>query len=380
MKKNIYYWSPCLNKVGTVKATINSANSLLRYSRDYNVKIIDVFGEWNEYENEFKNRGIKKINLTFNYYKYLPKTGYVASRISYIIIILISFFPLITLLKKDKPDFLIIHLITSLPLTIFNIFNFKTKLILRISGLPKLDFLRKKLWKFSSKCIFKITSPTEQTLSHLKESKIFNSDKLMSLPDPIIDISEFRKKINDNNFKPEVELNFDYFLSVGRFSKQKNFIYLISEFEKFVLKSKNYKLIIIGDGEEKNKLKKIVKNKGLENSILLLGRTENVFYYMKRANAFILSSLWEDPGFVLIESALSNLFIISSNCPNGPKEILDYGKSGILYESNKKNELASSLEKYFILDDVKVKKVQTKKNAMKYTQFRHFLKLNKFLK
>ena len=101
---------------------------------------------------------------------------------------------------------------------------------------------------------------------------------------------------------------------------------------------------------------------------------------MKRANAFILSSLWEDPGFVLIESALSNLFIISSNCPNGPKEILDYGKSGILYESNKKNKLASSLEKYFTLKDVKVQKVQTKKNAMKYTQFRHFLKLNKFLK
>ena len=50
MKKTIYYWSPCLNKVGTVKATINSANSLLRYSEDYNVKIIDVFGEWDEYK------------------------------------------------------------------------------------------------------------------------------------------------------------------------------------------------------------------------------------------------------------------------------------------------------------------------------------------
>ena len=155
MKKNIYYWSPCLNQVGTVKATVNSVNSLLRYSNDYNVRVIDVFGEWHEYKKEFKNKDIETINLTFNYYKYLPKTGYVSSRISYIIIILISFFPLIYFLKKNKPDFLIIHLITSLPLILFNIFNFKTKLILRISGLPKLDFLRKTLWKFSSKSIFK---------------------------------------------------------------------------------------------------------------------------------------------------------------------------------------------------------------------------------
>ena len=87
MKKTIYYWSPCLNKVGTVKATINSAKSLLRYSEDYNVKIIDVFGEWHEYKKDFEEKGIETIDLTFNYYKYLPKTGYVASRISYIIII-----------------------------------------------------------------------------------------------------------------------------------------------------------------------------------------------------------------------------------------------------------------------------------------------------
>ena len=112
----------------------------------------------------------------------------------------------------------------------------------------------------------------------------------------------------------------------------------------------------------------------------MLDRTENVFHYMKRAKAFVLSSLWEDPGFVLIESALSNLFVISSNCPNGPKEILDYGKSGILYENNKKNALSFSLEKYLSLGNVKNQKVQIKKNAMKYTQFRHFLKLDKFLK
>ena len=66
MKKNIYYWSPCLNQVGTVKATVNSVNSLLRYSNDYNVRVIDVFGEWHEYKKEFVKRYLCWL-LTLNY-------------------------------------------------------------------------------------------------------------------------------------------------------------------------------------------------------------------------------------------------------------------------------------------------------------------------
>ena len=57
---------------------------------------------------------------------------------------------------------------------------------------------------------------------------------------------------------------------------------------------------------------------------------------MKNAQAFILSSLWEDPGFVLIEAAMNNLFLISSDCKNGPSEILDNGNRGYLFKNNEK--------------------------------------------
>ena len=67
-----------------------------------------------------------------------------------------------------------------------------------------------------------------------------------------------------------------------------------------------------------------------------MGFNNNIFPYMKKAKAFILSSLWEDPGFVIIEAALSNLFVISSDCKNGPNEFLLNGKAGLLYSSNKK--------------------------------------------
>ena len=63
--------------------------------------------------------------------------------------VILSFFPLKNIIKIKKPDFLIIHLLTSLPLILLIIFNFDTKFILRISGLLKLNFFKKKIMAIS---------------------------------------------------------------------------------------------------------------------------------------------------------------------------------------------------------------------------------------
>ena len=380
MKKTIYYWSPCLDKVGTVKSTLNSAIAVSKFSKDYNVKIINVFGEWVEYKEIFLKHNIETINLNFNYYKFLPKKGFFYSRFSYLVIILLSVIPLLILLKKNKPDILITHLITSLPLILFNIFSFNTKLILRISGFPKLNYFRRMLWNISRKKLFKITCPTIQLLEKLKKTNIFIKDKLFYLQDAIIDINEFKSKLRDQNFLPEVDLNKKYALSVGRFSRQKNFSYLINEFYNFSKNNKELNLIIIGNGEEKIKLEKLIRLKKLDNRVFLINRTNNVYKYMEHASIFILPSLWEDPGFVIVEAGLSNLFIISSDCPNGPSEFLDNGNSGILFKSNISGQLENSLKFYFENQkELEIKKINTKKNCLKYTRFRHFLTLNKIL-
>ena len=56
--------------------------------------------------------------------------------------------------------------------------------------------------------------------------------------------------------------------------------------------------------------------------MLVYSFTKNVHKLMRKSKAFILTSLWEDPGFVLVESAYNNCSIISSDCPNGPEEII----------------------------------------------------------
>ena len=114
--------------------------------------------------------------------------------------------------------------------------------------------------------------------------------------------------------------------------------------------------------------------------MFLIGRIQNVYPYMKNAKALILSSLWEEVGFVIVEAALSNLFVISSNCPNGPKEFLENGKAGYLFESNKKDNLTEKLI-YFIQKEQSLKSltIRAKKNSANYTLFRHYLSLQKIL-
>ena len=372
--KKIFYWSPCLDKVGTYKSTINSALSVSKYSNNsFSVKIINACGEWDDKKELFEKNNIEIINLGFRFFKFLPKIGYINSRLSNIIIFITSFFFLARLLKKEKPDYLIAHLITSLPLTLMNLFNFKTRFILRISGFPRLNILRKLFWKFSVKKIFMVTCPSKELKKQLIKLNFLDESKLIFLPDPIIYLKEFidNYKISKNKFSKFGKR--EYFISVGRLTKQKNFEYLIDEFNLFSKKNKNIDLYIFGEGEKKNLLLKKITDYGLSGRVFLKGYSDDIYFHMKNSKAFILSSLWEDPGFVIIEAALCNLFVISSDCKNGPEEFLYNGKAGILFKSNSKNALFDSLIKFLNYDEKLNKmKILAKKNSSQYTLFRHY--------
>ena len=373
--RKIYYWSPCLSKVGTIKSTLNSAYSLKKFDFNNNkVVIINSCGEWDNYKNEIEYNNVEIVDLGFKYFKFLPVKGVIQSRISYAIIFLLSFFPLISLIKKNKPDFIIAHLITSLPLFLNNILSDKFKCILRISGYPKLHFVRKIFWQVFSKKIFKITCPTQELLQQMINNG-FHKEKLFFLPDAIIDIKKVLKckyrSIKKKNDKK-------YILSVGRLTKQKNYPYLINEIANFFKLNNTYDLYIVGDGEEKIKLEKQIKSLNMENRIFILGYSNEVYSYMKNASFLILASLWEEVGFVIVEAAVNNLFVFSSDCPNGPKEFLRDGKAGILFRTNVRDELKNKLIK-FNIDDFPGSKILAKKNSVKYTKFRHYLKLQEVL-
>ena len=377
-KTHIYYWSPFISNVATVNAVLGSIKTLKTYSNQkYVPHIINAAGEWNKYNKELNDNGINIIKLSNS--KIIDNsnyTGFFRSRLIYLYLFFILFIPLLRLLRKSPPDYLIIHLITPLPLLLNYIFNIKTKIILRISGLPKLNFIRKFFWKKTLKKIYHITCPTKSTTSYMQELKIISSEKISTLYDPILSTKIINKiKSKRTGF----EFN-NFYLAIGRLTKQKNFKFLVEVFSEF-LKTSDNNLIIIGEGEQRDSLQKLIEKKKLKGKIILIGYKDNVFEYFEKSKCFILSSLWEDPGFVLVESAYMNTPIISSDCNNGPKEILGDGSNGILFKSNDKASLLDALHQFENMDRniINKKLLDCKKGIKVFTYFNHFKSLEKIL-
>ena len=376
----IYYWSPFFTNIATIKAVLKSAESLIKFSKKqtFNVALIDAIGEWDKYE-QIINKKINIIKLNkIKLLQYLPKNSFLKSRMSYLIIFFWNFVKLKNLINKEKPDFLIIHLMTSLPIFLSLFFNDKTKIILRISGLPKINFLRYVFWKLFQKKIYKVTCPTEATCNFLIKTKIFSKDKLCVLSDPIIDIKDYLKKKKMNTLPVELK-NTKFILGIGRLTRQKNFELLIKFFKKISNKHQDINLVIIGEGEQKEKLTKIILNTSIEHRVHIMGHQNNVFQFLLRAECFILSSLWEDPGFVLVEAALANTTIIASNCPNGPKEIVR--NNGFLFENDNADDLVNKFDEFLQTnkDTVYENKIILKKRIRKFTQYQHYKSLTKII-
>ena len=380
--KKIFYWSPHISKVATVKNVINSAFSLKKFSKEkIDVSIIDAIGEWSSHKAELESKRINYLKIPgFEISKLLPLSGYLISRIVYFIILVTKIFKLKKLIDKEKPNYLIIHLITVAPLLLLYLFSFDTKFILRISGLPKLTFFRIFFWKKISKKIYMVTCPSEQTKKDLIKSNIFSEKNLKVLYDPILEIQEIQRKLN-SKIEKNLPIHKKYFLNIGRLTKQKNQTLLIDVFSKLVKNNNNLYLYIAGDGEKKKILNKMIIERQVQNNVFLLGYCENVFPLIKNSSAVISTSLWEDPGAVMIESAYCNKLVISSNCPNGPEEFLKYGKCGYLFKNNDPIDLENKINLFLNENenDKFKKAVISKKNSKVYSLFCHYQKLNKIL-
>ena len=373
----IFYWSPYIGKIATVKAVLNSAISIKKFSNYQNeVSIINCFGEWNLYKKLFLKQKIKEIVLQKKLNVNINSNGFINSRLIYILSFFYLYFNLKKTLTSKKPDILIIHLLTYIPLLLFINNKLKTKLYLRISGKPKLGILRKFFWKLASKNIHKVFCPTVETKNDLIKLKIFPTNKVFFLPDPIINEQfKFKKKIElINRFKIRET---GYYLAIGRLSEQKNFKFLLNSFSK---NFKNSKLFILGEGELRYELEKTIKQNFSKN-IKLLGYKKNVVKYMNKAKAVIVPSLWEDPGFVMVEAAFNLTPLIISDCPSGSKEFIDKDKNGYLFKSNNEKSLIMKINKFekdkTIIVKKKIKNALDK--SLNYTDINHYRLLKKFI-
>ena len=382
-KKNIYMWCPFTSGVGTIRNVINSSFSLIKFSKSkiFKVNMLNVFGEWDDYFDELKFKQIDIHNLnSVKFIKSWSKEGFLKSRISYLLVFIFSFFPLFFILKKKKPDYLIIHLITSLPIILFFMFNFKTKLILHIAGHPKMTLLRKFIWKTASNKITKIICPSSELRDYLLRNKVFEEHKMVVIQDPHLLI----EKINNLQKDEVIDEFFDdkkILISIGRLTRQKNYPFLINNFNKLASEYSDIKLLIIGSGEMKITLEKLINNLRLQNKIKLIDREQNIYKYLKKSHYYISTSTWEGSSLAMIDAAYLGVPILCSDCPSGRKEFIGKNERGFLYNEGDNSDFLNKFIKMYKTDSISIqKKLINAKNASKnFTLFKNYLKLTNIL-
>lgn len=131
-------------------------------------------------------------------------------------------------------------------------------------------------------------------------------------------------------------------IGAGRLVKEKGFDFLLESFA-LVLKRCKCRLMILGEGPERNSLESLVTRLGIEDDISLEGFVSNPVSYISKARIFALSSMWESLPTVVIEALAANTPVVAMDCPGGIREILLDGKYGTLVQERDPASYADAL-------------------------------------
>lgn len=118
-------------------------------------------------------------------------------------------------------------------------------------------------------------------------------------------------------------------LGVGELSSRKDFATLLRAYAAMPGNS-SYRLVIIGRGRQQAALLLLAEQLGIADRLSLPGFVSNPYPYMKRAKLFALTSRWEGMPVALIEALALGTPVVATDCPSGPREVLEGGRFGSL--------------------------------------------------
>jgi glycosyltransferase involved in cell wall biosynthesis len=147
------------------------------------------------------------------------------------------------------------------------------------------------------------------------------------------------KKVNLKNSRLKI-------INVARFTEQKDHLTLLKAFKLLIKKNNNAFLIIIGRGYEENNIKNFIYKNKLNKNVKLITNIQNPYGHIKWADIFVLTSKYEGLPNVLLEALCLKKYIISTDCPTGPKEILNKGKYGDLVKVGDYKKIYNLLNNY----------------------------------
>lgn len=300
MKKNVMFIVPKLIGGGAEKTVANL--SLFLNQEKYNIYIVifrdtktkyEFSGELIKLSDRENNTIMGKILYTFKLVRELKK------------------------IKKDK------HIDCAISfLTYADILNSLSKgnelnmcSIRNMDSILLNNFLLFNMTKYACKKADYIISISNKVKDDLQSRFKIDKNKIQTIYNPSI-ITKF----GDNKIK--FEIFDDFIVTMGRLNNQKGQWHLIRAFSEVHKKIPTLKLLILGDGELKPYLEKLIVDFSLSESVKLCGFVDNPYDYVRSAKAFVFPSLYEGLGNSILESLACGTPVISTDCDAGPREIL----------------------------------------------------------
>lgn len=304
-----------------------------------------------------KNQPFDKKNL---FQKFTEKYFNTLSRRLKIIVCL---FQLIKIIIRNKNS-----IVLSFQGNIYSIIICKlmmTKIVVR-SNASLAEWTKNPFKRFLYKIIYKMADKIIVNSKALKKElfTIFNltSTCIYNPVDRYEILKKSKVKIKLNKFNKK-KINI---ISIGRLVEQKDHlttIYAINSLKK----KYNINLLIIGSGSHKKILNNKIDELNLNKNVNIIEYVNNPYPYLKKSDLLVLSSKFEGLPNVLLEAIALDIFVISSNCPTGPKEILDNGKGGLLFNVGNFKSLAKKIEIF-----IKFKKIINKKKQHAFSRLERF--------
>lgn len=161
---------------------------------------------------------------------------------------------------------------------------------------------------------------------------------------PVFDDTICALAVEQVNFPTDIKDKI-VLLTVGRLSEQKDHLTLIKAFGVFKQTHNNALLFVLGTGPLQLMLENYIEENGLSDCVYLMGFQVNPYKWMAKCDVFILSSIYEGFGNVIVEAMALGKTVVSTNCPSGPAEILQDGALGYLCLVNDPVAMSASIEK-----------------------------------
>lgn len=175
----------------------------------------------------------------------------------------------------------------------------------------------------------KVVALSEMVKNDIVQNFGIKEENVVTIYNPCY-VDSIRKQFSEDVMSNEEKMFFEknkgnVVITAGRLVDQKGHWHLIRAFKEVVECLPNMKLLILGQGGNKDYLQTLIEELNLQENVMLMGYKANPYVYMKNADLFVFPSIFEGLGNIIVECMACDLPVISTDCKYGPKELLDPG-------------------------------------------------------